>query len=50
MQKKKKFRHRFKNEIKKTSKNVKFYRYLKLINIFERAAFNARFYSFKCKN
>ena len=33
--KKKKFRHRFENEVKKTSKNVEFYRYLKLINIFE---------------
>ena len=50
MQKKKKFRHRFENEIKKINKNVKFYYYLKLINIFERAAFDARFYWFKYKN
>ena len=35
MQKKKKFRRYFKSEAKKTNKDVEFYRYLKLINIFE---------------
>ena len=44
MQKKKKFRRRLKNEIKKINKDVEFYRYSKLINIFKRTAFNARFY------
>ena len=44
MQKKKKFHHHFKNEIKKINKNVEFYYYLKLINIFKQTTFNARFY------
>ena len=44
MQKKKKFRHHFKSEIKKTNKNVKFYHYLRLINIFKQIAFDARSY------
>ena len=44
MQKKKKFRHRLENEIKKTNKNVEFYYYSRLINIFKQTAFNARFY------
>ena len=44
MQKKKKLRRCFESEAKKTNKNVEFYHYSRLINIFERAAFNARFY------
>ena len=44
MQKKKKFRHHFKNKAKKTNKNVKFYFYLRLINIFERITLDARSY------
>ena len=44
MQKKKKLRHHFKNEAKKINKDVKFYRYLKLINIFERTTLAARSY------
>ena len=44
MQKKKKLRHRLKNEAKKTNKDVKFYNYLKLISIFERTTLDARFY------
>ena len=42
--KKKKFYYCFKNEAKKTNKNIEFYCYLKLINIFEQTAFDARFY------
>ena len=37
-------RRRFKSEAKKINKDVKFYRYSKLINIFKRATFNARSY------
>ena len=44
MQKKKKFRRRLESEIKKTNKNVKFYHYLKLINIFKGATLVTRFY------
>ena len=44
MQKKKKFRRRFENETKKTNKDVEFYRYSRLINIFERITLDARFY------
>ena len=44
MQKKKKFRRRFENEVKKTSKNIVFYRYLKSIDIFKRMTFIARFH------
>ena len=33
--KKKRLRHRLENEAKKTSKDIEFYRYLKLIDIFE---------------
>ena len=50
MQKKRKFRRCFKSEAKKTNKDVEFYCYFKLIKIFKRAAFIARFYKFKCKN
>ena len=41
---KKKLRRRFKSETKKINKNVKFYYYLKLINIFKRTTLVARFY------
>ena len=44
MQKKKKFRRHFKSEIKKINKNVEFYRYLRLINTFERTTLDTRFY------
>ena len=44
MQKKKKLCHRLENEAKKTNKDVEFYRYLRLINIFEQATFDARSY------
>ena len=44
MQKKKKLRHRFESEAKKTNKDVEFYYYLKLIKTFERTTLAARFY------
>ena len=44
MQKKKKFYHRLESEAKKINKDVEFYHYLKLINIFEQTALDARFY------
>ena len=44
MQKKKKLHRRFESETKKRNKNVKFYYYLRLINIFKRAALDTRFY------
>ena len=34
----------FTNEAKKTKKNINFYHYSKLIDIFKRATFVARFY------
>ena len=50
MQKKKKLRRRFESEAKKTSRDIEFYRYLKLIDTFEWATLVARSYWFKCQN
>ena len=44
MQKKKKLRRRLESEAKKINKDIEFYRYLKLIRIFERTTLIARFY------
>ena len=44
MQKKKKLRRRLKNKAKKLSKNIKFYRYSKLIDIFKQATLVAHSY------
>ena len=44
MQKKKKLSRYFENKAKKINKNVKFYYYLKLINICKRTTLDTRFY------
>ena len=41
---KKRLRRHFENEAKKINKNIEFYRYLKLIDIFEQTTFIVRSY------